>query len=182
MNSSQISSEQSLCLSCGLCCSGAIFMRVSLEAVDNIPALQAAGIEIRQKEVHNLNESGKSFRLPCVALRENCCQIYEDRPANCRKFRCELLKNFERGEISWSDARQKIADVQQIRKKLEKEISKTLPEYEGVSIPTLYKSAPAPEQMLADPVLIKKWAAVMMYLAVIRDRIQSDFHLPLQKF
>ena len=50
MNEVQISSEQSLCLSCGLCCSGAIFMRVSLDTADNLAAIQAAGIEIRQKE------------------------------------------------------------------------------------------------------------------------------------
>lgn len=49
-NDVQISPEQSLCLSCGLCCNGSIFMRVSLDAMDNVAALQAAGVEIRQKK------------------------------------------------------------------------------------------------------------------------------------
>jgi Fe-S-cluster containining protein len=182
MNDAQPSPEQSLCLSCGLCCNGTIFMRVPLKATDKIAPLQAAGIEIRQKADTRSNETRKSFRLPCAAFQQNCCQVYDDRPAACRKFRCELLKKFDRGEVLWADARQKIVYVQQLREKLGKEISKTLPEYEGVSIPALLKTAPTREEMLADPVLFKKWASVLMLLAALQDRIQADFHLPLQKY
>jgi hypothetical protein len=40
------------------------------------------------------------FKLPCAAHKNCICTVYANRPKNCRLYKCELLKRFERGDIS----------------------------------------------------------------------------------
>jgi hypothetical protein len=157
-----------------------IFMRVRLNAADKTAPLQVAGINIQQKEILPSKEIRKSFRLPCEAFRNNCCQVYIDRPGSCRKFKCELLKKFERGAVSWEDAREKIVSVQRLREILQEEILKTSPEYNNVSIPALAKLLPTHEELRTDAALSKKWGNLLMYLSALREQIASDFYPPPQ--
>lgn len=39
-----------------------------------------------------------SFKHPCACLSGTRCSVYEDRPARCRRFECELLKRVQSGE------------------------------------------------------------------------------------
>jgi uncharacterized protein len=92
------SSSQSLCLTCGLCCDGTLFSFVPLKPDDEIAALETVGINIVSGSVPNI------FKQPCAALRACTCIVYENRPENCRTYKCELLKRFERDDISYDAA------------------------------------------------------------------------------
>jgi hypothetical protein len=89
-----VSPSQSLCLTCGLCCTGAIFSSVQMEPEDEIPPLMAASINIYW------DGNANKFKLPCAAYKNCSCTVYGNRPKNCQRYKCELLKRFERGDIS----------------------------------------------------------------------------------
>ena len=73
-----VNSESELCLSCGLCCDGSLFQLVKLE-----PGEAQSGL--RLVPAHD------AFAQPCGCLTGTRCDIYDDRPAACRRFRCRLL-------------------------------------------------------------------------------------------
>lgn len=92
----------SLCLSCGMCCDGTLFnvAAVTLE--------EAARLEGRV----NLSENRLRIRQPCPALqRDNGCAVYTERPHACRHFRCTVLQQLERGQLSEAEAHESIAEV-----------------------------------------------------------------------
>ncbi|HEY4166547.1 MAG TPA: YkgJ family cysteine cluster protein [Reyranella sp.] len=90
--------ESSLCLSCGLCCSGAIFGRVPVEQDDDVAWLDAAGVAL------SVNCGEREFKLPCPAHDGRQCQVYASRPAACRDYRCDLLRRVTGGEIAHVEA------------------------------------------------------------------------------
>jgi hypothetical protein len=90
--------ESSLCLSCGLCCSGAIFGRVPVGQDDDVAWLDAAGVTL------SVNGDEREFTLPCPAHDGRQCQVYASRPAACRDYRCDVLQRVTRGEIDRAEA------------------------------------------------------------------------------
>lgn len=163
--------EQSICLSCGICCVGVIFSKVHVYPEDDLSPLKKAGIKVLEED------SKKFFKQKCAAHRENCCGIYKDRPTVCRNYRCRLLRRFERGEISSTDVKKKIADARKYIEALKNEVAKTLPEHQNLSITDLLNIAPNHSEMLADRQLVQKWAKVLMNLSVLTDCIQKEFSL-----
>ncbi len=107
-----------LCTKCGLCCNGVLFDWVPV-AADEQEGLASLGLAL------DLNEEGPRFAQPCPKFEDGLCRIYSDRPGACRRFRCELLKKVEGGNIGLGEAeaivRQAKAMVQEIRPKLERE-------------------------------------------------------------
>jgi hypothetical protein len=89
-----VSSSQSLCLQCGLCCDGTIFSTVQLKPHDELAPLKAAGANIFWENGANV------FKLPCAAYQKCTCTVYANRPQDCREYKCQLLKRFERDEIT----------------------------------------------------------------------------------
>jgi hypothetical protein len=63
----------------------------------------AAGLEVEAEG------EKRFFRQPCPRFSCGSCTIYFKRPQVCRRYRCELLKSLEAGEIPEADARDKIA-------------------------------------------------------------------------
>jgi hypothetical protein len=95
---SMVSSSESLCLTCGLCCDGTLFWGVPLEPDDDVTPLKAVGINIVSDNDLTL------LKLPCAAHKNCTCAVYENRPQRCRTFKCKLLKRFERDDISQQSA------------------------------------------------------------------------------
>jgi len=88
-----------LCVSCGLCCSGGIFDHGSL--TDGEARLMAAkGNTVFTKD----GSEGEAIRFPCNCLVNNTCTIYRERPQVCRDFRCSLLKRTTNGSIAFDKA------------------------------------------------------------------------------
>lgn len=164
--------QQALCLSCGLCCDGTLFGRVPLKASDALVPLHAGGIEIQA------NETKQYFKLPCAAYRQGCCQVYTGRPATCRKYRCELLKKYESGAISWAEAQQRIGRVQTLKDTLRAELARIVPEGNRMSVVAVLSLVPTHGELAADPDLLKTWAPVMLRLSALLDCLQTHFQPP----
>ena len=75
-----------LCKSCGLCCTGHLFIWTKLRSSE-LDSIQSLGVEV-------LREPGqRGFSQPCPLWREYCT-IYETPhyPRFCRTYKCRLLK------------------------------------------------------------------------------------------
>lgn len=95
----------SICVDCGLCCSGAIFEDVELNDEDEANSMEAMGLEIEEED--------GSFLLiqPCKALSGFSCRVYHHRPQCCRTFECHLLKNVQSGQTSKEQAFNVIQEI-----------------------------------------------------------------------
>ncbi len=99
-----------LCKACGACCSGAVFGFVPLEPGE----LSAQS----RRRLHVFKEgAGERFKLPCRALEGTVCGVYEDRPAMCREYYCDLYAEHEQagGELE-----EKLGTVRRIRELLDR--------------------------------------------------------------
>jgi Fe-S-cluster containining protein len=77
-----------LCQSCGLCCDGSLFGRVTL-ATEEVAAARRRHLPVLA--------NGSAFEQPCTALasldgagERRVCSVYRDRPRACRGFVCRL--------------------------------------------------------------------------------------------
>lgn len=80
------SSATLLCKSCGLCCTGHLFVWTKLRSSE-LDSIQALGVDV-------FREPGqRGFSQPCPLWREHCT-IYEtpQYPRFCRTYKCKLLK------------------------------------------------------------------------------------------
>ena len=67
--------------------------------------MEGLGVELRH------DDEVVSFKHPCACLDGTKCSVYEDRPARCRRFECELLKRVQNGERTVDDALSTVADA-----------------------------------------------------------------------
>lgn len=90
-----------LCLRCGLCCSGAVFTTVPLDddEAENARRLRLPVIADGPRT---------SFRLPCPHLDENACAIYDERPHVCRGFVCRTLAAYLAHDIDLPEAEARV--------------------------------------------------------------------------
>jgi hypothetical protein len=95
---SAVSSSQSLCLACGLCCDGTLFYGVLLKPDDDITPLKAASMNIVSDDASTL------LKLRCAAYKNCTCTVYANRPQGCQTYKCELLKRLEQDDISQQSA------------------------------------------------------------------------------
>lgn len=75
-----------LCKSCGLCCTGHLFVWTKLRSSE-LDSIQSLGVDV-------LREPGqRGFNQPCPLWQGNCT-IYEtpQYPRFCRTYKCKLLK------------------------------------------------------------------------------------------
>jgi Fe-S-cluster containining protein len=104
-----------LCLSCGLCCDGAMFDEVFIEP-EELESVRAVSMEVITKS------SRPCFQLPCILYRDGKCTIYETRFFRCRVYKCKLLDNYQKGQVSFGLASSQIQKGVQIYEKLRKEL------------------------------------------------------------
>jgi uncharacterized protein len=97
--------EDMLCRQCGLCCDGSLFADVIVTEAEIQPIETRVGYERRDDRVF--------LQQPCQAFCEGKCQVYPDRPAECRSFECELLRQVKVGETQVSTALYTIKTVRE---------------------------------------------------------------------
>jgi uncharacterized protein len=107
-----------ICLSCGLCCDGTLIGFVQLESEELSVVRELMVIE-------EVDENG-FFYLPCKNLGCNGCKIYSQRPKQCGKFKCRVLKSIEKKELDFDSAVEIINVIQQKKIAIEKQLA-TLP-------------------------------------------------------
>lgn len=101
-----MSAASRLCQSCGLCCDGSLFATVRLQPGDSAQTLKALGFRIQHKAQYDF------FDQPCIAFKNNCCSIYQERPVRCRVFQCQQLKRLACGETTEENVLKKIKEAQ----------------------------------------------------------------------
>lgn len=88
---------EKLCLSCGLCCTGAF--HTMLKIIDNVDKQVALDFGAELMEYDQLLWS----RLPCPVFDEKCT-IFPERPLICEKHQCDLLKSLLCQDITFGKA------------------------------------------------------------------------------
>jgi len=88
-----------LCKSCGLCCTGHLFIWAKLRPSE-LDTAEALGMNVYRSEPHQ-----RGFSQPCP-LWQGECTIHASPhyPHVCRAYRCKLLKEMLHEDISLSDA------------------------------------------------------------------------------
>ena len=89
-------------MTCGICCGDALFDHSSVTP-DEVPRLQEFGFPILR-----IND-GPAFPMTCVHIAGTLCQVYRDRPATCRAYRCKTLKRLDQGRIERPEADRRVS-------------------------------------------------------------------------
>ncbi len=94
--------SEHLCVSCHLCCSGALFGKLMITEDERDAMGPGVGTFWDGKTL--------CMRLRCNFLGSNGgCQAYERRPSGCGQYKCSLLKKLEAGEIDHGAAMEHVA-------------------------------------------------------------------------
>lgn len=97
--------EQEICVTCGFCCDATLFLQATLQPGER-------GHLPEKIEEGCITEEGKDyFRQPCGYFCGVCAIYNRQRAQICSTYRCRLLKKFDEGLISQSDALQIIGDA-----------------------------------------------------------------------
>jgi hypothetical protein len=117
-----LTSEQEICIKCGICCDGTLFNYAVLKKGEKefLPKLL--------KKKYILTETGEAFKLPCPYFDKKCTIYDKEKPHVCSSFRCQLLKNLSKGKIDKVDAEQVVKNAMKLRSEifqLYEEINKT---------------------------------------------------------
>ena len=106
-----------------MCCDGTLFTNVKLGPDDDAKKLKALGLPVT---VSRGQTPVVFFRQPCTALcADRTCEVYADRPVQCRTFECRVFKDARDGRISFATAlrlvtqtRRKAENIRQLLRKL----------------------------------------------------------------
>ena len=103
-----------LCKSCGLCCTGHLFIWIRLKASE-LDRSQALGLNVIRSDPRQ-----RGFTQPCPLWR-GIGTIYDspDYPRVCRNYQCNLLKELLDEKISLPHASSIIQQTKQMIRKLE---------------------------------------------------------------
>lgn len=104
--------EQLVCVGCGFCCDGTMFLHAHLNEGErgNLP---------EKIEKAAFSEGGRDyFRQPCRYFNGRC-SIYDRQRADvCGSYRCQLLKDLSGGIVTASDACDTVKRARDIRRQL----------------------------------------------------------------
>jgi len=91
-----------------MCCDGTLYTRAKVAECE---LTEVAG---KRLELTTF-EGKKYFRQPCPFESCGSCTIYEQRFAVCRSFECALLRRFNAGEVSSTEAHSMISTAKALR-------------------------------------------------------------------
>lgn len=103
-----------ICLPCGLCCKGILVGFVQLDR-EEMPIIK------QLMDIEEENDDG-FFLQPCNKFVDKCT-IYSQRPKQCAKYKCRLLKSVEQKELDFDSAIEIINAVKIKRIALEEKIA-----------------------------------------------------------
>jgi hypothetical protein len=149
-----------------------LFHRVPLADDDAIDRLRSGGIVILT------GNGGRGFAQPCPAHQDRACRVYANRPASCRSFRCKTLRQYERGALSWDNARDVIARVQALEAEVIAQVRRRTGEH--MSIAGVMRLVGPYTDPSASPEVRRAWAPVLLPLTALLDRLDRHF-LPPRK-
>lgn len=99
--------EQDICVECGFCCDNTLFEYASIDEKDELYG--------HFKDTKFELDGSNYFKLPCAYFK-TCCTIYDqDKPKICSSFRCKLLRNFEKGDLTKEKALEIVENAKHLR-------------------------------------------------------------------
>lgn len=90
--------EQRICVNCGFCCDGTLFLTAGLKPGErgHLPGkIEEASYRDGEKEY---------FRLPCGYFSGKCTIYNKQKAYVCSAYRCQLLKDFADGKVMLDEA------------------------------------------------------------------------------
>ena len=159
-----INKEQELCVSCGFCCDGTLFLTANSKDVNEL-----------LHEMKSVERKGKhcGFELPCKYFDKLCTVYDQKRPKICGAFKCKLLKNAIDGEVSYEYAHSLIQKVKQQQKRL----WTLIPNSRGhVSLKKAWQSfAETNEEHWDSKAFKKQNGALLMEWAIYQKRLREFY-------
>src|SRR5690606_2351862 len=109
------SNAQTLCKSCGLCCSGHLFSWVRLNA-NELDKVESLGLNVIRNDPRQ-----RGFLQPCPVWQGGVCTVYEspDYPSSCRKYKCKVLKQLLDEEIHLDEGLGQIGETLNLIREVE---------------------------------------------------------------
>jgi hypothetical protein len=159
-----------LCLSCGFCCDGSLFTHVTVADPVEQSVLLDAGFQLDD------TTTPPRFRQPCAAHRDGCCQIYDQRPTECRRYRCRVLIECESGARAWTDAAALVERAQALRRQALEAWAIVEPETHSATLHAL--QGRLRERGTMSPLEAAQWAPVLLPLARLQTLLEAHFHRP----
>jgi hypothetical protein len=168
--------EQAICVSCGFCCDGTLFLHAHLDPGErgNLP----------EKIEQNSYTKGEKdyFRLPCHYFY-NKCTIYNSRRANiCSSYRCQLLKDFAGGKLTQNDALFIVKEALNMRTDLMKQYKRVTGKSNDicfrqlqVDLGEILKSLPEEEPVNHDYEMLQAKCNIFEALLIKHIRSANDF-------
>lgn len=122
-----------LCLACGLCCDGTLYVYVPIDPQEPRHGLDSVPIQTEER-------NGKyRFNQPCPAHSGQGCKIYAARPVTCQNYRCELIKQYCKQQISKAQAAEKITQAIRLKNIFRKTLQHIDPALMKLSLPEVWK-------------------------------------------
>lgn len=158
--------HQDICLSCGFCCDGTLFDKVSIELTEHF-----------QFPIEGDKDNGFYFLQPCLAHEGSKCTIYDERPEACVAFRCKLLKNLEANRTGKEQSLFQISLTKSLIEDLDK---KMLQHHPGLTGETYFHrfmnfSGHFKAQM-SEANFEKKYGLVMRKFEIVQQSIKEHFY------
>jgi len=161
---------EKLCPNCGLCCDSTLFADVELRAGDDAKQLKQLGLTLVQKSKNKL-----AFAQPCACFDGKLCGIYADRPRQCRKFECGLLKRVDAGEMTAGTALKKIAAAKQRAETVRGLLRASGQREEQMALTHRYAEAMSAPIDLADENSAERRGELMLAVSDLMQWLQRDF-------
>jgi Fe-S-cluster containining protein len=161
---------ETLCPNCGLCCDSTLFADVELRAGDDAKQLKQLGLTLVQKSKNKL-----AFAQPCACFDGKLCGIYADRPRQCRKFECGLLKRVDAGEMTAGTALKKIAAAKQHAETVRGLLRASGQREEQLALTHRYAQAMSAPIDLADENSAERRGELMLAVSDLMQLLQRDF-------
>ncbi len=113
-----LSPADTLCVTCGLCCTGHLFLWAKLKSVE-VETVRGLGLNVLGVEPEN-----RGFGLPCPLWAGKCpIHTSPNYPHACRTYKCKLLKLVIDESVPLSDA----LDVIEQAKRMIQELKTLMP-------------------------------------------------------
>jgi uncharacterized protein len=163
MNDLNTKEVSDICVSCGMCCDGTLFMFGNIINENDKQNVVNKGIEVE------FQKDKWVFKQPCAQFK-GCCQIYsQTKPNVCNSFFCDPLKNAKNGYISIEVAENQILKAKKLSIDLKNEYDKYV-EFEGLEWHAFFKRFnPILEE--SNPSELKKYGFLLIKFLAYKNAI-----------
>jgi hypothetical protein len=107
-----ITEEQKICISCGLCCDGTLFDKAVLQEGEKSTLPQ------KMKNNYFRTKNKEFFRQPCPYFSGKCMIYYQNKADICSAFRCRLLNDYYKKILNFSETDHIIRQAKILREEI----------------------------------------------------------------